>query len=99
MIIRIVKMTFKNHEIESFKKIFIENQALIASFPGCLNVKLLQDKNAPNTMITLSHWESSAHLENYRNSTLFETTWARTKVLFDAKPEAWSVEEVRNDEL
>ncbi|MFM1898201.1 MAG: hypothetical protein RL577_441, partial [Bacteroidota bacterium] len=39
---------------------------------------------------TLSRWESVDDLERYRNSQLFEETWAKTKVLFDRKPEAFS---------
>ncbi len=99
MLVRIVKMTFKKDEINTFKKIFEESQALIKNFPGCAKVILLQDILHPNIMFTLSHWESSKHLDAYRCSKLFETTWARTKVLFDAKPEAWSTEEVMSDEL
>ena len=30
-------------------------------------------------------------LENYRNSALFKNVWAKTKVLFNDKPQAWSV--------
>ena len=30
-------------------------------------------------------------LENYRHSTLFKAVWAETKLKFNGKPEAWSV--------
>jgi hypothetical protein len=36
-------------------------------------------------------WDDPKYLEAYRQSELFEGVWAKTKVLFDAKPEAWSV--------
>ncbi len=97
MITRIVKMTFRKDEINSFKKIFDESNAFIKAFPGCTEVKLLQDKINPAILFTISHWESLEHLENYRSSQLFESTWARTKVLFDSKPEAWSMEEVKSE--
>jgi heme-degrading monooxygenase HmoA len=96
MLVRIVKMTFKKDEINTFKKIFKESQPLIKNFPGCRHVILLQDKLHENVMFTLSHWESLTHLDEYRSSNLFEATWARTKILFDAKPEAWSMEEVED---
>jgi heme-degrading monooxygenase HmoA len=43
-------------------------------------------------MFTVSIWESEDDLNAYRNSELFENTWAKTKVLFNDKPEAWSLE-------
>ncbi len=43
-------------------------------------------------LFTYSHWESEAALETYRHSELFAEVWAATKVLFNAKPEAWSVQ-------
>ncbi len=43
-------------------------------------------------MFTYSYWESEAHLNTYRHSDLFRETWAKTKVLFADKPEAWSIE-------
>ncbi|MBK9222776.1 MAG: antibiotic biosynthesis monooxygenase [Saprospiraceae bacterium] len=97
MIIRFVKMYFKPAEINTFKTIFFESSPLIKSFPGCLDVKLLQDKLNPTILSTLSHWNSIEDLEAYRKSNLFKTTWAKTKILFDAKPEANSFEQVKNE--
>ncbi|MFT5673230.1 MAG: hypothetical protein ACI9JT_001876, partial [Polaribacter sp.] len=31
-------------------------------------------------------------LENYRNTDLFKDVWAKTKVFFNDKPLAWSVD-------
>lgn len=87
-------MTFKKNEIDSFVKIFSESELLIKACPGCIDVKLLEDNTNPSILFTLSYWESLNDLDNYRNSNLFITTWARTKELFDAKPEAWSLKEV-----
>jgi quinol monooxygenase YgiN len=51
---------------------------------------LLQDENDKNIFFTYSIWENDEALQAYRNSELFETTWAKTKILFAGKPEAWS---------
>lgn len=92
MIIRIVKMTFDPQKVSSFLDVFDASKEMIRNFAGCSHLKLLNDINSPNIFFTYSHWESEAHLDAYRNSELFQTTWARTKILFAAKPEAWSVE-------
>ena len=94
MLIRFVKLTFRQQEVENFKIVFSKAQPLISKFPGCQHVELLNDLNQSNVFFTLSHWESEEHLENYRHSELFKTTWAQTKPLFDDAPEAWSVEKV-----
>lgn len=46
-------------------------------------------------MFTLSHWESEENLEQYRQSELFKSTWAKTKVLFREKAQAWTLEEFK----
>lgn len=91
MIKRFVKMTFKPENIERFKDIFSASKPLIEAMDGCNHVELLQDINNPSIFFTLSIWESQSNLDNYRNSELFNGVWAKTKILFDAKPEAWSV--------
>jgi quinol monooxygenase YgiN len=94
MIKRIVKMSFKPENIEVFKTIFETNWQKIKGFEGCSHVELLQDKNNPEIFFTYSMWQSETHLNNYRNSELFTTVWASTKILFNAKPEAWSVDQL-----
>lgn len=84
-------MTFKADSIERFKDIFNASKDLIAAMEGCKHVELLQDINNPAIFFTLSIWDDPKYLEAYRQSALFEGVWAKTKVLFDAKPEAWSV--------
>lgn len=91
MIKRFVKMTFKPENIERFKDIFKASRDLIAAMDGCQHVELLQDINNPCVFFTLSMWDEPKFLEAYRQSELFEGVWAKTKILFDAKPEAWSV--------
>jgi len=88
---RIVKMNFKPEMIAQFLVIFEESKDLIRSFEGCQHVELLKQAGQAHIMCTLSIWDSEAHLEVYRKSELFKTTWARTKVLFQDKAEAWTL--------
>lgn len=94
MIIRIVKMTFRENEVASFKQLFEERKHLIQGFEGCTHLELWQDKTHPATFFTYSWWESEEHLNQYRNSHFFDDTWTLTKQKFAARPEAWSVERV-----
>jgi quinol monooxygenase YgiN len=91
MIKRIVKLTFQLEKVADFLQVFEESKAAIRGFEGCLHVELLQDVLLPNRFFTFSLWESEAALNLYRKSPLFEATWARTKVLFSEKAEAWTV--------
>jgi len=92
MIIRIVKMTFRENEVASFKQLFEERKHLIRSFDGCTHLELWQDKAHPGTFFTYSWWDSEEHLNHYRNSHFFDDTWTLTKQKFAARPEAWTVE-------
>jgi (4S)-4-hydroxy-5-phosphonooxypentane-2,3-dione isomerase len=91
MIKRIVKLSFQQDKIEDFKLIFEQSKNLIRQRAGCLHVELLQDIAKSNVFFTLSYWEDEADLEAYRQSELFVSTWAKTKILFSDKPAAWSV--------
>lgn len=90
MIHRIVTMTFKEDEINSFLDVFDASSEKIRNFPGCLGLTLLQNTNKPFQLSTLSIWENEDALESYRNSDLFKSTWAKTKILFAEKPIAFS---------
>ena len=94
MIIRIVKMTFRSSEIESFKKLFEERKTLIRNFEGCTHLELWQDNLHPEVFFTYSWWQSETALNHYRFSSFFKDTWQLTKQKFAAPPEAWSVEQV-----
>lgn len=87
-------MTFQEEKTADFLKVFNESKHLIAGFKGCTHLRLFNDINNPNIYFTYSHWDSPEYLDRYRNSDLFASVWAKTKVLFSAKAEAWSVEEV-----
>lgn len=91
MIVRIVKMSFREDEVAKFLRLFEERKSLIRHFEGCLHLELWQDAANANTFFTYSHWESEKHLDHYRFSELFKDTWAKTKALFEIPPQAWSV--------
>ena len=91
MLIRIVKLTFKEENISSFEALFEETKVTIRNFEGCRFLELYQDKECPNVFFTYSKWEGEMYLEAYRNSEFFKSVWGRTKKLFQDKPEAWSV--------
>lgn len=93
MIIRIVKMNFKPEKVNEFLKIFDESKELIRNMTGCSHLELLNDVNEKNIFFTYSYWNSESDLNNYRNSEVFASVWAKTKILFIAKAEAWSVEQ------
>ena len=92
MFVRIVKMSFHLENISAFEAIFEEKKALIRANKGCCLLELYQDQHNPGLFFTYSYWETAQDLENYRNSDLFKKVWATTKALFNAKPEAWSVD-------
>ncbi len=92
MLVRIVKMSFDPEKTKVFLDNFNDNKEAIRNFEGCSFLELYQDKNQGNIFFTYSHWESEKHLNSYRDSKLFKSVWTSTKVLFNAKPEAWSVD-------
>ena len=95
MIVRWVHMHFKSEEVEQFIAVFDESRDAIRMSPGCHSLRLLRDPVDPCSIQTLSTWEKAEDLEHYRHSQLFENTWAKTKVLFDQKPRAYSYEVLR----
>lgn len=90
MVTRIVRLTFKEEKVGEFLETFSQSRSLIRGFDGCHGVRLVRDAASPNVFFTLSEWESEGHLECYRHSELFRSTWARTKVLFAEPPLAHS---------
>jgi hypothetical protein len=94
MIIRIVKMSFRQECIEDFKRLFESVYPVISSFDGCRSVSLLQDVANPHIMMTYSIWENEAALNHYRYSTFFKQTWISTKALFAERAEALSLRNI-----
>ena len=94
MFVRIVKLSFHEENIPAFLENFELMKEKIRNAPGNRFLELYQDKNNKCIFFTYSYWETEQDLENYRNSELFNTVWDFTKKLFNAKPEAWSVDKL-----
>ncbi len=93
MIKRIVKMKFQPELTETFlREVFDNSKLKIRAFPGCRHMELLQHTADPNVLFTFSIWDDEAALDRYRASELFQDTWAKTKVLFAERAEAWSLD-------
>ncbi len=87
-------MGFQPEKIDEFLANFEKVKLKIRAFEGCCFLELYRDKDNTNRFFTYSYWENEEALENYRNSELFKRVWADTKILFNEKPEAWSVDKV-----
>lgn len=92
MLVRIVRMTFREDQLPAFHVIFDGSKRAIRQFPGNHHLELLGDPAHPNVRMTYSLWESADALEAYRESELFRTTWAATKALFAERAVAFSGE-------
>ena len=87
-------MSFHEEKIPDFLENFELMKEKIRNAPGNQFLELYQDKNDKCIFFTYSYWESETDLNNYRNSELFDGVWTFTKKLFNAKPEAWSVDKL-----
>ena len=96
MVTRIVKLSIKPEYKKEFIALFLNYRNKISLSKGCISVELLQEEKAGNTFFTYSKWDSSQALENYRNSKLFAEIWPTVKRLFNAKAQAWTVENLSN---
>ncbi len=93
MIIRIVKLTFQEDKTQNFLNYFDTIKHVVNAYPGCQGMKLIQDIQSNNVIMTYSHWDSEEALNEYRDSDTFGTVWSTIKPWFGAKAEAWSMEE------
>ena len=84
-------MTFRDDAVDEFTALFEARKQNIRNFEGCAHLELWQDNANSGIFFTYSIWESQAALDHYRFSDFFKDTWGRTKALFAAKPQAWSV--------
>ena len=91
MIVRIVKLTFQEEEIEKFLDLFNSFSGQILTQNGCSRLDLLRSESPKNIFFTYSIWDSEESLNLYRNSTLFKTIWPQTKILFEKDAEAWTL--------
>jgi len=93
MITRIVRLSIRQEVKNAFLSSFSEAEKEIRNFPGCLHLELLRDANDENIFFTLSRWQSTEDLEQYRQSPLFRKTWAQVKPLFRDKAMTFSMQE------
>jgi heme-degrading monooxygenase HmoA len=84
-------MTFEPNKVNEFTALFEDRKDAIKAFTGCNGVQLLREANDGNVFFTYSTWNSEEDLNHYRFSAFFKDTWGKTKALFAAKPEAWSL--------
>ena len=91
MIIRIVRMRFREAGVGEFLSIFNANKSAIRNFGGCTHLELLKDIDDPLIYTTLSHWRDTDSLERYRRSELFSSVWGRVKPLFSERTQAFSL--------
>lgn len=94
MLVRIVKLSISPENADLFLANFEANKTKIRAFEGCNFLELYRDQNNTDLFFTYSYWDSETDLNNYRNSDLFKGIWAKTKLLFNGKPEAWSVDKL-----
>ena len=92
MITRVVKLHFREENLQDFLTFFDGISSIVNNFPGCRGMKLYQDVHKPSIVFTYSHWDSEQDLENYRLSNEFSTIWPSIKIWFAAKPEAWTIQ-------
>ncbi len=94
MILRLVKLTFHPENTDAFQEFFAEFRNAIRNSEGCLHLEAWRGLDQPNVFFTFSKWETTADLEAYRHSETFKAVWPKTKALFSARPEAWTVEQL-----
>jgi len=92
MLVRLVRMTFREDALPDFHTIFNRSKQHIRAFPGNRHLELLSDPSHPAVRMTYSLWDSADDLEAYRQSDLFRTTWAATRLLFAERAIAFSGE-------
>ena len=94
MLVRIVKMSFHLEHVATFLENFEQKKEAIRKSEGCRLLELYRDQNNPEVFFTYSYWDTEEDLNRYRNSDLFKEVWAQTKILFNDRPLAWSVDKL-----
>lgn len=93
MITRLVKLTLKQERASEFVELYTQAQEKIKLFDGCIQLQLYTDAVFPNIFFTQSVWQSTHHLEAYRQSVFFNEVWAKVKPMFALRAEAWTLNE------
>jgi quinol monooxygenase YgiN len=87
-------MHFAPETSARFLDIFEEMRTHIRSFEGCQGLELYREIDDAHSFATYSFWDSVAHLNAYRESAVFQATWAKVKPLMRSKPSAVSYERI-----
>lgn len=88
-------MSFEKKDAVLFLEIFNEHKEQIRAAEGCTFLELWQtDENDSTLFFTHSKWLSEDFLNQYRHSEIFKMVWPKTKALFNALPEAYTVSSV-----
>jgi heme-degrading monooxygenase HmoA len=87
-------MSFKPDKIKEFLHNFENSKSKIKNFEGCSLLELYRDKTDPTIFFTYSYWNTEQDLNDYKNSKFFKEIWSQTKLLFNERPIAWSVDKI-----
>jgi len=94
MIIRIVKLTMREEEVDTFITYFATVCDTIRHQQGCNLLQAWHDINQPTVFFTYSLWDSEEDLNRYRDSAFFVQFWKTVKQWFGAKAEVWSFDKI-----
>ncbi|MCK6600447.1 MAG: antibiotic biosynthesis monooxygenase [Bacteroidetes bacterium] len=85
-------MKFSPAETSRFLDVFYQSRPVILSGFGCSRLELFRLPDDPDTVITLSEWESTGHLNRYRESEFFTETWKTIRPWMVEAPiaESWN---------
>jgi len=84
-------MEFRPEHVDDFLAHFDTIKSLIRNFPGVQHLELHRDASQSNVFYTYSKWNGESDLEAYRESELFNVTWAQVQLWFREKPQAFSL--------
>lgn len=94
MIIRVVKLQFKQEVLEEALSELRSIAPKVRSMEGCRFLEIGVRSRDKGLVITYSYWDGVDYLNAYRSSDIFKEFWSSIKPLFDAKAEAWSLDRV-----
>ena len=92
MLVRVVHMHFTEEGVAKFLGLFGDHEHAIRNMRGCLRMELMRDVDDPLHFMTLSHWDTVASLDAYRETALFRSLWPSVKTLFSERSRAYSFE-------
>jgi len=99
MLVRIVRMSFRENRVADFLDVYDEIATTIRSFSGCRHIELWKDADAPAAYTTYTLWTNNEALQTYRESSLFRETWAKIKPMFESPASAHSYHRVTSGDL